>query len=88
MDSQKLFSQCFIKSFQESVSPRSDLFLGHTKNFSIKFIPKVVIRDACETARNSEIRVDEEFLPVKSGVCGYYVTGSLESSYYLIRTIA
>ena len=27
----KLFNQCFIISYQESVWPRSDSFLGHTK---------------------------------------------------------
>ena len=30
-DCRKLFSQCFIISYQESVLPRSDLFLGRTK---------------------------------------------------------
>ena len=46
---QKLFSQRFNISYQESVWPRSDSFLGHTKIISVKIVPEVVTRDACGT---------------------------------------
>ena len=45
-DCQKLFSQRFIMSYQESVWPRSESFLGHTKKSFYKSFPQVVIHDA------------------------------------------
>ena len=36
MDCQKLFSKRFIISYQESVWPRSDSFLGHTEKYFLK----------------------------------------------------
>ena len=47
-DCQKLFSQCFIISFHESMWPRSDSFLGHIKK-SLNIVPQVVIWDVCGT---------------------------------------
>ena len=48
-DCQNLFSQRFIISYQESVWPRSDSFLGHTKKSLYKIVPQVVTHDACGT---------------------------------------
>ena len=48
---QKLFSERFKISYPESVSPRSDLFLGHMKNISVKIVPEVVIRRAWHMTR-------------------------------------
>ena len=36
MDCQKLFSKRFMISYQESVWPRSDSFLGHTEKYFLK----------------------------------------------------
>ena len=50
-DCRYLFSKRFIMSYQKSVWPRSDSFLGHIKIFPKKLFLKlqVVIRDACGT---------------------------------------
>ena len=48
-DCQKPFSQRFILSYQESVWPKSNLFIGHTKKSFRKNCSQVVIHDTCDT---------------------------------------
>ena len=51
-DCQKFFRGGFKTSYWESVWPRSDLFLGHTKNISLNIFLKVCIREVCGTWHN------------------------------------
>ena len=48
-DCWKFFRGGFKTSYWGSLWPRSDLFLGHTKNISVNIFLKVYIRDMCGT---------------------------------------
>ena len=60
MNCLKLFKKCCMINYQGSMWPRSNSLSGHTKSFSVKSVPQVVIHDACCTwhGLNTVTRID------------------------------
>ena len=75
-DCRKFFRGGFKTSYWGSVWPRSDLFLGHTKNISVNIFLKVYIRDVCGTWHDLLICWQIFYASVVNCYCTYIFKGA------------